>query len=304
MTTASAALVETIRNSGLRRVAFLGLAKNAGKTTALVATLAEMHRLGLCAGTTSAGRDGEAFDAVTGEPKPRFRVWPGQLVASASSTFDAASFPWKEVVTLPFPTRFGPVQIRRAESEGEIEVIGPSTASHVAEAGRALEQAGAAILLVDGAVGRRAFAALRVVEGIVLSVGMAAGGSMDRVLAAARGVVELIGLGFPAPGARARQHAGALNSIALRENPPRPGETLVAEDFTAVFLSSEERRLLRESGATLAVRRPARLLAITANPTAPGRPPMSAEEFFEALRREFPATPIFDLVGDRWSTAR
>ena len=31
---------------------------------------------GVAAGTTSAGRDGESFDAITGEAKPRFRVWP------------------------------------------------------------------------------------------------------------------------------------------------------------------------------------------------------------------------------------
>ncbi len=156
---ASTALAETIRGSGARRVAFLGLAKNAGKTTALTAVLAELHRAGLPAGATSAGRDGEEFDAITGEPKPRFRVFPGQLIASAATTFEAASFPLSELATLPFATRFGPVQLRRADGEGELEVIGPSTASQMALTAAALEAAGAEIVLLDGAVGRRAFAA-------------------------------------------------------------------------------------------------------------------------------------------------
>ncbi len=117
---------------------------------------------GIVAGATSAGRDGEEFDAITGEPKPRFRLWPGQLVASAASTFESAAFPVAELATLPFPTRFGPVQLRRAEAEGEIEVIGPSTASQLARTAAALEAAGAEIVLLDGAFGRRAFAAGRV----------------------------------------------------------------------------------------------------------------------------------------------
>ena len=47
----------------------------------------------------------------------------------------------------------------------------------------------------------------------------------------------------------------------------------MADDFASVFLSLEERRRLREAGVGLAVRRRARLLAVTANPTAPARPP-------------------------------
>ncbi|HEY1435025.1 MAG TPA: hypothetical protein VGG65_06595, partial [Thermoanaerobaculia bacterium] len=143
MTGAARALAETLIRSGARRVAFLGLAKNVGKTTALVAVLEQLHHFGRAAGVTSAGRDGESFDAITGEPKPRFRVWPGQLLASAGSTFASASFVAARVETLPFSTRFGPIEIRRAEADGEIEMIGPSTASQVAEAAAALERAGA-----------------------------------------------------------------------------------------------------------------------------------------------------------------
>lgn len=303
MTAAARALAETIRRSGARRIAFLGLAKNVGKTTALVGVLGELHRMGIAAGTTSAGRDGEEFDAITGEPKPRFRLWPGQFVASAASTFESASFPTTEVATLPFSTRFGPVQLRRADGEGEMEIIGPGTASQMARTAAALEVSGAETLLLDGAVGRRAFACARVADGVVLSVGMAAGGSLDAVVLAARGAVELIRLGAPAPGASQRRVEGALTGDFLRGAPARRGETLVAEDFTCIFLSPEERHRLAEQGAALAVRRPARLLALTVNPTAPGRPPLPAAAFFAAIHRAIPEVPIFDLVTDLESGA-
>jgi len=295
---AAEALATTLLASGARRIAFLGLAKNVGKTTALVATLASLHRRGIAVGTTSAGRDGEAFDAITGEPKPRFRVWRGQLVASAASTFDSASFHSAEIATLDSSTRFGPIVLRRAEDDGEIEIIGPSTVTQLAEATAALEAAGAAVVLLDGAIGRRAFACGRLADGIVLAVGMAAGESLDSVLAAARAALELIRLRPAEPGAKTRAVDGALTDDLLAERPPEPGETLVAPDFTAIFLSPERRRALRERGVALAVRDPARLLAITVNPTAPARPPLPPDRFFRAVEAEAGATPVFDLLAD------
>lgn len=302
MSTAAAdALAHTLLASGARRIAFLGLAKNVGKTTALVAALASLHRRGVAAGTTSAGRDGEAFDAITGEPKPRFHVWPGQFVASASSTFDSASFSSSEIGALEFSTRFGRIQLRRADGEGEIEVIGPSTVSQLAETAAALEAAGAEILLLDGAIGRRAFACGRVADGIVLSVGMAAADSLDSVLAAMRAALELIRLQRPQSGGAIRTWDGALTDTVLREPPPKTAQTLVALDFTAIFLSAGQRRELFQRGVSLAVRHPARLLAVTANPTAPARPPLPASRFFQAVSTEAGETPVFDLVADQWS---
>ena len=298
MNAAADALARTILESGARRVAFLGLAKNVGKTTALVAALEALHRRGVVAGTTSAGRDGEAWDAITGEPKPRFRVWPGQIVASASSTFDAASFPSTEIATMEFATRFGPIRLHRVESPGEIEVIGPSTVSQMRRTALAMESAGAEILLLDGAIGRRAFAGGRVADGIVLSVGMSAGESLESVAAAARAAIELIRLPDAAGGESQAAYDGALTEAALRERPPNAGETLVARDFTAIFLPPARRRALREEGIALAVREPARLLAVTSNPTAPGRPPLTAARLIAALREEAGPTPVFDVVAD------
>ncbi len=298
---AAGALTETILRSDARRIAFLGLAKNVGKTTALVAVLGKLHRAGVAAGTTSAGRDGESFDAITGEAKPRFRVHPGQFVASASSTYSSASFKTSLVATLPFSTRFGLIEIRRAEGEGEVEMIGPSTASQMADTAAALESAGAERVLLDGAIGRRAFACARVADAIVLSVGMAAAESLDGVLGAARAAIELIRLPEAQSGARARALEGALTELWLDENPVAPGDTLVAEDFTSIFLPPARRTKLREAGVGLAVRRTARLLALTANPTAPARPPLPAARLFEALGREFPEVPVFDLGADLWS---
>jgi hypothetical protein len=298
LSSAAETLARGILASRARRVAFLGLAKNAGKTTALVSTLSELHRLGVASGATSAGRDGEDFDALTGEPKPRFRLWPGQLVASAQTTFASSTLSTGPRRRLPFSTRFGPIELARVEMAGEIEVMGPTTASQTAAAAVALEAEGARVVLLDGAFGRRAVASARVADGVVLAVGMAAGRSLEIVLERARLAVVLIALG-PAPAGRpARVFDGALTDEILREDPPGPGETLVAHDFASIFLSPEELARLTERGVTLSVERPTQLIAVTANPSAPGRPPLPAAEFFEALGRTLPAVPLFDLRAD------
>jgi hypothetical protein len=300
---AARALAERILAAGARRVAFLGLAKNAGKTTALVSTLEELHRAGVLAGATSAGRDGENFDALTGELKPRFRLWPGQLVASAESTFSAPTISARTLARLPFTTRFGPIALARVETEGELEVMGPTTASQTAATATALEAEGAGIVLLDGAFGRRAFASARVADAVVLAVGMAAGRTLEIVLERARLAVELITLGPADPGKLRHLIDGALTDELLLEQPVQPGETLVAQDFASIFLSPEERRRLDQRGVVLAVERPARLLAVTANPSAPGRPSLAADEFLEALSSALPGTAIFDLQANLLSPA-
>jgi hypothetical protein len=303
MTRAAAFLTDLILDSGARRVAFLGLAKNVGKTTALVATLARLHELGRPVGATSAGRDGEEFDSLTGEKKPRFRLWPRQLVASAGSTF-ASGAPETELLRrLPFSTRFGEIEVRRLSREGEIEVIGPATSSQLSDTAAALEGAGARLVLIDGALGRRAFASARVADGVVLSVGLAAGGTLEASLERARSAVALLHLSPPPPDRPLRRVEGALTDAELRENPPRPGESLLVEDFASVFLSSEKRAELERNGICLTVRRPARLIAVTANPTAPGRKPSPARDFFETLGRVLPGIPLLDLHADLGTVA-
>ena len=290
MDNAAEALAGAVR--GIPRAAFVGLAKNVGKTTALVAAAEALSRSELILGATSAGRDGEEFDAITGERKPRFRLWPGQLVASAADCFAASDDAFEIVERLPFRTRFGAIEIRRVRRAAAVEVVGPSTAKELARTSAALERAGAEIVLLDGAFGRRAFAGARVADGVVLSIGAAAGRTTERVVARALAAAELVRLPASPSGARERTVRGALTDAALDAIAPAEGETLVVEDFASVFLSAAALERLRKDGVALAARRPSRLLAVTTNPTdpsLPGAPGLRAEELFAATVKAFPA---------------
>jgi hypothetical protein len=293
---AAEALASAVR--GVRRAAFVGLAKNVGKTTALVAAAEALFRAEVVAGATSAGRDGEEFDAITGDPKPRFHLWPGQFVASAAECFAASEIDSEIVERLPFHTRFGGIEVRRVRRAGAVEVIGPSTADELARTSAALERAGSRLVLLDGAFGRRAFAGARVADGVVLSIGAAAGGTVERVLARALAAADLVRLPAPDSGARERTVPGALTDAALHAIGPTRGETLVVEDFASVFLSAGALDRLRRDGVALAARRPSRLLAVTTTPTAPGAVSLRAEELFEMTVKAFPGILVVDLVAD------
>ena len=59
----------------VRRLAFVGLAKNTGKTVALTTLLRELAERGERVGVTSIGRDGEARDAIDRRiAKPRIHL--------------------------------------------------------------------------------------------------------------------------------------------------------------------------------------------------------------------------------------
>ena len=62
-------------------LSIVGMAKNAGKTTALNYILEEAMDEGMLLGVTSTGRDGESSDLVTGTEKPRVFLDAGTLVS-------------------------------------------------------------------------------------------------------------------------------------------------------------------------------------------------------------------------------
>ena len=66
-----------------KTISIVGMAKNAGKTTALNYLIEEAMDEGLVLGITSTGRDGESSDLVTNTEKPTIFVTEGVLVATA-----------------------------------------------------------------------------------------------------------------------------------------------------------------------------------------------------------------------------
>ena len=73
-----------------KRISIVGMAKNAGKTTALNYLLEEAMDEGLRLGVTSTGRDGEGTDVVTGTDKPRVFLDTDTIVSVPTQLYELA----------------------------------------------------------------------------------------------------------------------------------------------------------------------------------------------------------------------
>jgi uncharacterized NAD-dependent epimerase/dehydratase family protein len=73
-----------------KTISIVGMAKNAGKTTALNYLIEEAMDEGIVLGITSTGRDGESTDLVTGTEKPRVFLDADTIVSVPTQLYDLA----------------------------------------------------------------------------------------------------------------------------------------------------------------------------------------------------------------------
>ncbi len=173
----------------------MGLAKNTGKTETLGALLGELRARSSPVGVTSVGRDGEARDAIDARiEKPAVRLWAGSVVASTDALLRASGIALEPLEETGLRTPLGRVVIARLLGDGAVEVAGPSAALDVRAVADAMRAHGAQLVLVDGAIDRRAASSPLVCDGLVLSTGAVLGEQLEDVVARTRDAVELVRL--------------------------------------------------------------------------------------------------------------
>ncbi|MDI6823258.1 MAG: hypothetical protein QME87_02630 [Bacillota bacterium] len=171
----------------------VGTAKNTGKTTALTAILGEARRHGYRPALTSIGYDGEELDNLTGLPKPRVDVEPGDLVASALPCLERAPAGWDMVADCGVATALGPLVLARVTSPGRVILAGPAHRRGLATLCRLLAaRREADLVLVDGAFGR--LSPLARAHGMVLSTGAARSRDLNALGREARAIAGLLSL--------------------------------------------------------------------------------------------------------------
>lgn len=178
----------------LRRLALVGLTKNAGKTVALGRIAREARALGRQVALVSTGFDGERRDAVFGYAKPAVHLEPGTWVASALEGLRSGTLALEAEQGTGLQTPFGEITLARARTAGELTLIGPRTVAQLQQVLEALEGRGADLVLIDGSIDRRAFATPGVADGIVLVVGAAGSRDLSTVMDEAARVIRLLSL--------------------------------------------------------------------------------------------------------------
>ena len=106
-------------------LSIVGMAKNAGKTTALNYILEEAMDEGMLLGVTSTGRDGESSDLVTGTEKPRVFLDAGTLVSVPTQLYEMADAGLEILKMTDYSTAIGDLMICRVADSGYVQIAGP-----------------------------------------------------------------------------------------------------------------------------------------------------------------------------------
>jgi hypothetical protein len=189
---------------GASTVAVMGMSKNTGKTVALNHLLAQAAAAQVALGVTSIGRDGEDRDQVFLVPKPPVMVWPGNLVATARATLQRAKVRVKLIASTGLHSPMGEIVIVKTLEPGEMEIAGASRSHDQQQVIRQLQQCGAALVLLDGALGRSAHASPAIADSVVLATGAAIGGGMADVLRKTRDRLAILGIAQADAATRSR----------------------------------------------------------------------------------------------------
>ena len=167
-------LADMVIESGARSLAVVGTAKNVGKTVAMNYLVSELSAKGLAVGLVSSGRDGETVDSFTGEPKPGVIPPAGAWIATAEGVLGESGTCLEITDVLERAGIFGRLVIGRVVDSVPVELVGPRSARELSSVVRKLIAFGADIVLVDGALDRRAAASPQVTDATVLATGAAA----------------------------------------------------------------------------------------------------------------------------------
>jgi hypothetical protein len=155
----------------MKTFGFAGTAKNTGKTTTALAVLEQSRLSGYKNAITSIGFDGESLDHITGLPKPRYQLIPGELIATARECLEASPVRCKVLVETGIDSVLGVILIAEVLETGLVLLAGPNRESDLRLVLKEFAARGAEFTIIDGALNR--IVPLICADGLVLATGAA-----------------------------------------------------------------------------------------------------------------------------------
>jgi hypothetical protein len=153
------------------KIGVAGTAKNTGKTTTTAAIIEELRFRGIEFFLTSIGYDGENIDNITGLPKPKIRVHPGDVIATAEKCLQVSTAKLKILDETNISTPLGKVMITKAMTPGLVVTAGPNKSTEVRQLAGILYAMGPGVTIFDGALSR--IAPMAETDGIIVATGAA-----------------------------------------------------------------------------------------------------------------------------------
>ena len=174
-----------------KTLSIVGMAKNAGKTTALNYLIEEAMDDGVVLGITSTGRDGESTDLVTGTDKPRVFLETDTIVSVPVKLYDMADAGLEILRMTNYSTALGQIMICRDAESGYVQIAGPMKTREHKKMCREMLDYGAELIIIDGAIDRKSIAAPDTSDAIILSTGAVISRSIKKVVEETAHIVGL-----------------------------------------------------------------------------------------------------------------
>lgn len=312
-----------------RTILFCGLAKNTGKTVALRQAMLEARRAGKSISVTSIGRDGEAFDAIYTElAKPLLYFELNDIVVTSEQLLpDARTFSIMHRFNIH--SQFGELVAIRISDSCHFEVAGPSTVSELRTIQSWFMAVGIDLLLIDGAIDRKAASLPDICDGLVLSSGAAVSERMADVIKQTVSSVDMLRAQLRDYHPKTEKHLfyspifdseKKLQEI-LTSNAKQPLSIEIKGAITEPFLNILLNEKIfswcrievdcfakvcvrptkwaeyRRHGLIISYKRNTHLLALTINPISPKGTFFDSNEFLNLMRRSLPEIPVFDVCS-------
>lgn len=177
-----------------KTLSIVGMAKNAGKTTALNYLIEEADDEGIRLGITSTGRDGETQDLVTGTEKPRVYLYEDTIVSVPTQLYDLADAGLEIVKKSEYRTSIGDLLLCKVADSGYVQIAGPVATAHTKKMCQEMFEMGCELILIDGAIDRKSIASPETSDAIILSTGAVLSRNLKKVVEDTAHIVELYSL--------------------------------------------------------------------------------------------------------------
>ena len=176
-----------------KTLSIVGMAKNAGKTTALNYLLEEAYDEGLVVGVTSTGRDGETTDVVTGTDKPKVYLFEDTIVSVPERLYELCETGLEILKRTNYRTAMGNVLICRVAEAGYVQIAGPGSITDHKKLCDDMAAYGVDMIFIDGAIDRKSIAAPETSDAIILATGAVISRSLKVVVEDTLHIVSLYG---------------------------------------------------------------------------------------------------------------
>lgn len=165
-----------------KTLSIVGMAKNAGKTTALNFLIEEAADEEVLLGITSTGRDGETVDVVMGTEKPRVYLYEGTIVSVPTQLYELAEASLEILEMTGFRTSIGELMLCRVRESGYVQIAGPVATMDTKRMCGRMFGLGCELILIDGAIDRKSIASPETSDAIILSTGAVLSRSIRNVV--------------------------------------------------------------------------------------------------------------------------